>query len=257
MIAFVFLFPFIVMLGGSLNKMSILVSTPSMWIPTEPTLRNYISIFKESLVLRWFLNSVTISLIPMLTTIFICSAAGYIFAKKIFRGKQIFFWVFMAILMVPSQMTLIPRYIMYSQFNWIDTYWSFLIPGIWSVMFMFLMRQFISTIPDSLLDSANIDGCGDFRIYAEIILPLSKAALATVATLTFINKWNDFINPLIYTSNDSMYNMIAGLTSMLQRIPNFGIQMASAIVTFVPILLIFIFFQKYFTEGIVLAGIKG
>lgn len=257
MLAVIFVFPFMIMLGGSLNNRTVLVASPSMWIPETPSLKNYRSIMNDELVLRWLLNSVVISAIPVLTSIIICCAVGFIFAKKRFWGKQVLFWMFMAVLMIPSQMTLIPRYIMYSKFNWIDTYWAFLVPGIWSVMYMFLMRQFISTIPDSLLDAAKIDGCGDFRVFAEMILPLCRSAIATVATLSFVSKWNDFMNPLIFTSSDSMYNMIVGLASMLQKTGNFGIQMASAVVTFLPTLILFIAFQRYFTEGIALSGIKG
>lgn len=254
-----FIFPFLVMLGGSFSRLSIQISDPFMWIPTHPTLGNYTTIFKQSLAFRWFLNSAIITVIPMLSTILISSAVGFIFAKKRFFGKETLFWAFMAVLMIPPQLTLIPRYIMYSRLGWIDTYWAFLVPGIWSVMYMFLMRQFIATVPDALLDAANIDGCNDFVVFRLVILPLSKAALATVATFTFIHKWNDFINPLIYTSDESMYNMVVGLASILQQrvYLNFGVQMAGAIVTFLPILVIFLFFQQYFTRGIILSGIKG
>ena len=168
-------------------------------------------------------------------------------------------WAFMAVLMIPPQLTLIPRYIMYSRLGWIDTYWAFLVPSAWSVMYMFLMRQFMATIPDALLDAASIDGAGDFRVFTRVILPLCNSALATVATFTFITRWNDFINPLIFTSDESMYNMVVGLASLLQQkvFLDFGVQMAGTIVTFVPILVVFLFCQKYFTRGIVLSGVKG
>ncbi|MEN6316282.1 MAG: carbohydrate ABC transporter permease [Clostridiaceae bacterium] len=257
LLAVIYVFPFIMMVGGSFNKQSIFVPDPLIWIPKEVSLLNYSTIFSQGMVAKWFLNSAIISIVPVITTLLICSAVGYIFAKKKFHGSKTFFWIFMAVLMVPSQLTLIPRYIMYSKFNWIDTFWAFLIPGMWSVMFMFLMKQYISTIPDSLIDAANIDGCGDFIIFFRIIIPLSKSALATVATFTFMNKWNDFMNPLIYTSDSTMYNIVVGFASLLQRTANFGIQMASAVVSFIPIFILFLFFQKYFTEGIVLTGIKG
>jgi multiple sugar transport system permease protein len=256
--AILFLFPFLVMLGGSFSKLSIQIADPFMWVPTHPTLGNYATIFNQSLAFRWFMNSAIITVIPMATTMLVSSAVGFIFAKKKFYAKQTLFWMFMAVLMIPPQLTLIPRYIMYGRLGWIDTYWAFLVPGLWSVMYMFLMRQFISTIPDALLDAASIDGCSDFLVFRVIILPLSKSALATVATFTFINKWNDFINPLIYTTDESMYNMVVGLASILQQriYLNFGVQMAGTIITFLPILVIFLFFQQYFTRGIVLSGMK-
>jgi multiple sugar transport system permease protein len=256
--AILFLFPFLVMLGGSFSKLSIQIADPFMWVPTHPTLNNYATIFNQSLAFRWFMNSAIITVIPMATTLLVSSAVGFIFAKKKFFAKQTLFWMFMAVLMIPPQLTLIPRYIMYGRLGWIDTYWAFLVPGLWSVMYMFLMRQFISTIPNALLDAASIDGCSDFVVFRVVILPLSKSALATVATFTFINKWNDFINPLIYTTDESMYNMVVGLASILQQrvYLNFGVQMAGTIITFLPILVIFLFFQQYFTRGIVLSGIK-
>jgi multiple sugar transport system permease protein len=259
LVACLFLFPFLVMVGGSFGTSSIQVVDPFRWIPRDPTLVNYVTVFKQSLAFRWFLNSVIITLVPMATTLVISSAVGFIFAKKRFVGKEILFWGFMAVLMIPPQLTLIPRYILYSRLGWIDTYWSFLIPGAWSVMYMFLMRQFISAIPNALLDAADIDGCNDFKMFRLIVLPLSRSALATVATFTFINKWNDFVNPLIFTSDESMYNMIVGLASLLQQrvYLSFGVQMAGTIVTFIPILIVFLFFQKYFTRGIVLSGVKG
>jgi len=258
-LALAFVFPFVVMLGGSFSRSSIQMVDPFRWIPREPTLANYATVFKQSLAVRWFLNSCVITLIPMATTLLISSAVGFIFAKKRFAGKEALFWAFMAVLMIPPQLTLIPRYILYGRLGWIDTYWAFLVPGAWSVMYMFLMRQFIATIPNALLDAANIDGCSDFATFRLLVLPLSRSALATVATFTFITRWNDFINPLIFTSDESMYNMVVGLASILQQrvYLNFGVQMAGTIVTFLPILVVFLFFQQYFTRGIVLSGVKG
>lgn len=256
-IGFVFIFPFVMLFSGSFIKSEVFIPKPMFWWPSDPSLYNYMTSLHNSMVVRWFLNSLLISVTPVITTVFLCALLGYIFAKKTFRGKQIIFWIFMSTMMIPSELTLIPRYIMYDWFGWIDTFWPFLIPGIWSVMLMFLMRQFMKTLPDALIDAANIDGCGDWKTFFVIILPLCQPAMATVTIFTFMHRWNDFMNPLIFVSSESMYNMVVGLATMVQQNGGFGLKMAAGVINFLPMLIIFLFFQKYFTEGIARSGIKG
>jgi len=195
-------------------------------------------------------------MVPTITGVFICSLVGYIFAKKEFRGKNLVFWYFMAAIMIPFQALMVSNYIVYNFYGWIDTYTVFLVPGMWTVMYMFMMRQFIRTIPDSLLESANIDGAGEWTIYWHIILPLSGPALSSIAIFSFMDKWNDFLVPLIFTSSENMYNLMVGLTTMIQNSSYFNMQMTSGVISFIPMFVVFLTLQKYFIDGIVMSGIK-
>jgi multiple sugar transport system permease protein len=251
------MFPFMVMVFGSVNKSSVLKVTLTSWIPGEISFANYKGVFAMgSYMARWLLNSAIISVIPTVTGVLICSLVGYIFAKKNFPGKNLVFWYFMAAIMIPFQALMVSNYIVYNYYRWIDTYTVFLIPGMWSVMYMFMMRQFIRTIPDALLESAKIDGSGEWTIYWHIILPLSGPALSSIAIFSFMDKWNDFLVPLIFTSSEDMYNLMVGLATMIQNSPYFNMQMTSGFISFVPMFFIFLLLQKYFIDGIVMSGIK-
>ena len=257
LLALVFLFPFLVMLAGSLDEARVLKVTLTSWIPKQLGFSNYRNVFAlGSYMTRWLLNSLIISIIPTISTVFICSVLGYIFAKKNFRGKNLVFWYFMAAIMIPFQALMVSNYIVYNFYNWIDTYTVFLIPGLWTVIYMFMMRQFIRTIPDSLLESAKIDGAGEWMIYFRIVLPLIGPALSTVAIFSFMDKWNDFLVPLIFTTSENMYNLMVGLATMLQNTPYFNAQMTSGVITFIPMFIVFLALQKYFIDGIVMSGIK-
>ncbi len=257
-LSLIFIFPFLVMFFGSLDTEEKYIITLTSWIPTQITFDNYIHIFSVgSSMTRWFINSCIISLIPTATGVVICSLLGYIFAKKQFKGKNIVFWFFMLAIMVPYQATIISNYLVYNFLGWLNTYTVFLIPGLWTVMYMFMMRQFIADIPNALLEAAKIDGAGEWMIYFRVVLPLCTPALSTVAIFTFMDKWNDFMGPLIFTSTESMYNLIVGLSTLLQKTASFSTQMTSGVVTFIPMFVVFLALQKYFVDGIVTSGVKG
>ncbi|MDQ0338569.1 multiple sugar transport system permease protein [Caldalkalibacillus uzonensis] len=202
------------------------------------------------------MNSMIITVIPVLTQVFLCTLLGYIFAKKRFKGKEVIFWLMMAMVMVPKQLLIIPNYILYSWFNWINTLYPMIVPELWGIMGVFLLRQYMQSIPRELEEAAYMDGAGDFRIFFSIIMPLSAPAMAVVGTFAFISNWNDFFTPLIFTTQEHMFPLTVGMASLLDREGSFGVQMAVATVSFIPSFLIFLFFQKYFTEGISLSGIK-
>lgn len=253
----IFIFPFLVMLSGSLDEARVLKVTLSSWIPQKPGLTNYRAVFSlGSYMSRWLMNSLIISVIPTISSVFLCSLLGYIFAKKEFRGKNLVFWFFMAAIMIPFQALMVSNYIVYNFYNWIDTYTVFMVPGLWTVVYMFMMRQFIRNIPNSLLEAAKIDGAGEWKIYFRVILPLCGPALSSVAIFSFMDKWNDFLVPLIFTSSENMYNLMVGLATMLQNTPYFNTQMTSGVISFVPMFIVFLALQKYFIDGIVMSGIK-
>lgn len=252
-----FLSPFVIMIIGAFTPMKIPIGNPFTWIKTQPLgLSNFRHIFEYSPILTWLWNSLVVSVIPTLLQMFFASILGYIFARKEFWGKDILFWLMMAVIMVPTQVLIIPRYIMFSKFGWVNTRMALIVPLVWSIMGVFLVKQFMQQIPASLEESAKIDGANDFKIFFRIMLPLSKPVIATVGTFAFISSWNDFLTPLIFTTSNKMYPITVGLASLLTNEGHFGIEMAGALISFVPTFLMFLFFQKYFTKGIAFTGIK-
>lgn len=255
-LSFCFVLPFTIMILGSLKVVEYAQIDPLFWIPTDPSIQNFVKIFNNGIFVRWIFNSVVITVIPVITQMLICAVLGYIFAKKQFLGKEVIFWTFMAVIMVPQQLLIIPKYIMFVDFGWINTYWALIVPELWGIMGVFLVRQFLQGIPNDLEEAAYIDGANDVQIFFKIMLPLSFPVIATVGTFSFISNWNDLFRPLIYLTNEKMYPVTLGLASMLGKEGNFGLEMAGSAISFVPTFLIFLFFQRYFTEGIQMSGIK-
>lgn len=241
---------------GSFKDVQYALLDPLFWIPDNPTWKNYIYIFNDGLFIRWIFNSIVITVIPVLSQMLFCAILGYIFAKKKFWGREVIFWVFMAVIMIPQQLLIIPKYIMFADFGWINTYWSLIVPELWGIMGVFLVRQFLQNIPNDMEEAAYMDGANDIQIFLKVILPLSLPVIATVGTFSFISNWNDLFQPLIYMTNEKMFPVTVGLASLLGKEGNFGIEMAGSTISFIPTFLIFLFFQRYFTEGIQLSGLK-
>ncbi|MEH7253749.1 carbohydrate ABC transporter permease, partial [Neobacillus niacini] len=206
--------------------------------------------------LRWILNSVIVTVIPVFAQMFFAGILGYIFARKQFAGKEVIFWTFMAVIMIPPQLLIIPKFIMFAKFGWINEYQALIIPELWAIMGVFLVRQFMQGIPMELDEAARMDGANDFHVFRKIYMPLAFPSIATVGTFAFVSNWNDLFQPLIYMTNEKMYPITVGLASTLSKEGNFGIEMAGATLSFIPTFLIFLFFQKYFTEGIQMSGLK-
>lgn len=255
-LGFCFLLPFVIMILGSFKDIEFAQIDPLFWIPDEPSLINYKYVMKDGMFLRWIYNSMVVTVIPVLSQMFLCAVLGYVFAKKQFPGKEVVFWIFMGVIMIPQQLLIIPKYIMFSNFGWINTYYALIVPELWGIMGVFLVRQFLQGIPNDLEEAANIDGANDLQVFFKVILPLSVPVVATVGTFSFIANWNDLFQPLIYLTQEKMFPVTLGLASMLGKEGNFGIEMAGSAVSFIPTFLIFLFFQRYFTEGIQMSGLK-
>lgn len=251
-----FLLPFIIMILSSLKETKFAQLDPLFWLPDDPTLVNYQYLFNDGIFLRWIFNSTVITIIPVFSQMLFAGILGYIFAKKKFPGKEAIFWIFMAVIMVPQQLLIIPKYIMFSNFGWINTYWALIVPELWAIMGVFLVRQFMQGIPVELEEAARIDGANDITVFFKVMLPLSMPVIATVGTFAFISNWNDLFQPLIYMTQEKMFPVTVGLASLLGKEGNFGVEMAGATLSFIPTFLIFLFFQKYFTEGIQMSGMK-
>lgn len=255
-IAAAFLLPFAIMILGAFNDIQYAAFDPLFWIPKEFSLANFERIFNRKEYLTWVKNSVITTIIPVFSQMFFAAILGYIFGKKKFMGREFIFWMFMAVIMIPQQLLIIPKYIMFARLGWINTYFALIVPELWGVMGVFLVRQFLQSVPDDLEEAARIDGANDFQIFAKVIMPLTMPVVATVGTFTFVSRWNDLFQPLIYTTQSSMFTLTVGLASMLSQEGHFGMEMAGSLISFLPSFIIFIFFQRYFTEGIQMSGIK-
>lgn len=250
--------PFAWMLSTSLKTAEATFVMPPQWIPKHIAFSNYQKVTEVFPMYKFLLNSILVSLSSTFGQILLCSMAAYAFARMEFKGRDTIFLLYLGTLMVPSQVTLTPLFILMQKLELANTYRALILPGMFSVFGTFLMRQFFLTIPKSLEEAAFIDGAGYLRVFFKIILPLSKTALATLGIFSFMASWNDFLWPLIITSDVNHMTLPLGLSSLQGRwTTNWNILMAGTLISIVPILIVYIFAQKYFIKGITLTGIKG
>lgn len=250
-------FPFIWMLLTSLKPETDVVTYPPRLFPQEITFVNYIDIWKRVPFATFFLNTVIFAGSVTLLSLFLDSLAAYALSRLPFPGRDLIFLVILATLMVPFQVTMIPLFITIYGIGWINTFAGLIVPRATNAFGIFMLRQFFLTIPPALEDAARVDGCGEFRIYWQIILPLSKPALATLAVFHFMYNWNDFLWPLIITTSVRMRTLPAGLALFMgQHVVEYAILTAGATIALAPLIIAFLFAQKYFVRGIALTGLK-
>ena len=250
--------PFIWMLSTSFKAPGQTFVYPPQWIPTPIVWQNYVEMWTALPFNLFFLNSLKISTLATIGQLITCSMAAFAFSTLKFRGRDTLFLILIATLMVPRQVTLIPNFILFSKVGWVGTHLPLWVPYFWGGAFgTFLLRQFYLTIPIDLAESARIDGANLFQIFTNIYLPLSKPAMATLAIFTFMWTWNDLLNPLIYVSELDKLTVTIGLSFFHnQYTGKWTLMMAGAVVSILPILLVFFFAQKYFIQGIAMSGIK-
>lgn len=247
--------PFLWMVGTSLKPASELFETT--FLPQNPTLSNYGQVLFETELPRWYLNSLIVAVISTLSVIFFDTLAGYVFAKFDFPLKKIFFIAILSTLMVPTEMLIIPWYIMSVDFGWADTYWGIAFPGIITAAGVFLMRQFMQGVPNDLLDAARIDGLSEFGIFLRVAVPIVKPAIAALAIFNFLGNWNAFIWPLIVTSSREMMTLPVGLSFFsFEGGADWHLIMTGATLSVVPLLTVVIIFQRHIIRGIALTGLK-
>ncbi|MBO0779839.1 MAG: carbohydrate ABC transporter permease [Ktedonobacteraceae bacterium] len=256
-IAVVMVAPFIAMISVSFQQGEGVSVFPIQWIPTAPTLNNYLHILQASDILRWFANSLLVATVGTLVAIFTATTAAYAFARMDFPLRNVIFWSFLAMLMIPSQVTLIPQYLLLAQLDWLNTYQALILPGITSAFGIFLIRQYLLGLPRDFEEAARIDGASELQIYLRIVLPMLKPAIATLGTIQFLNYWNDFLYPLVVTTDSNMRTLPAGLATL--QTPTSGLPelLAGATIAIVPTVIVFLALQRYFTRGIVMSGLKG
>jgi multiple sugar transport system permease protein len=255
LIAVVTAVPFVAMILLALRPAGI-VTLRRIFFSTSFTLENFRQVFAGATMVRWIANSLVYALVSVVIVLFLASMAGYAFAKKKFWGREAIFWSFIAMLMVPTQATIIPLFILIAKLNGVDTLWGLIVPTLANAQAVFLLRQFIMGIPDELIEAAKLDGASEFRIYAQIILPLSKPILATLAIFVFLWHWNDFLWPLIVSQSDSTRTLTVGLATLQSLTPAVSTIMAAAAISFIPNLLIFLLFQRYLIQSIATTGLK-
>ena len=250
--------PFVWMISTSLKTNMEVFTFPPTFIPEVPQWQNFADIFEVVPYGRWFINSIFIALAQTILYLFVASLAAFVFARLHFPGRDTIFLLYLATLMMPGEVTLIPKFILMKELHLIDSYAAVILPGVFNAYGVFLLRQFFLTLPESLEEAAILDGASYFRIYRSIILPLSGPGLATLAIFAFMGAWNDFLWPLIVINTDIMKPLSVGLASFHGLYEtNWPYLMAASTLALIPIVLVFIFAQKYFVEGIALTGVKG
>lgn len=251
--------PLLWMLSSSFKDSSAITAVPPQLIPKNPTLDAYKRIVNVGGLWRWFANSLTVAGISTVVNVFFASLAGYAFAKLRFPGRNGGFWILLSTMMIPGQVTLIPLYILVvNTYNLANTYAGLIIPGMVSVGSIFLMKQYMSSLPSSLIDAGRIDACSEFGIFWKIILPISKPGLAVLGIFTFVGHWNNFFWPFLITNTNTMRTLQVGLTSFrFENLQDYGAMMAGAVFSAVPMIIVFLALQKYFLRGITIGAIKG
>ena len=260
MLALTMVVPFLWMISTSFKSADEILF-PNFF-PRNATIENYFFVLTETALPRWYVNSLIVAVGSTLSVAFFDSIAGFAFAKYTFPGKRIIFIAFLGSLMVPTEMLIIPWYIMSVHpplgGTWVDTYWGIAFPGVITAAGIFLMRQFMQGVPDELLDAGRIDGVSEFGLYWRIALPLSMAAIGALCIFNFLGNWNAFIWPLIVTSSLNMFTLPVGLQFFSSEFTSdWHLVMTGATLSLLPLLLIVIIFQRYIIEGIALTGVKG
>jgi multiple sugar transport system permease protein len=257
MIGVAMIFPFLWMIATSFKHPAD-IYTLSL-IPSQVTLDNYVTALTKFPFARWFGNSVLVACVTTLSVAFFDSLTGYVLAKLQFPFKTVIFVAILCTLMVPTEMLVIPWYIMSVDYHWTDSYWGIMFPGVMSAFGVFLMRQFMQSVPDELLDAGRIDGLGEFGLYWRIALPLVRPALAALCILTFLGNWNAFLWPLIVIQDPLMRTLPVGLSqfSYGEAGSRWELIMTGASIATLPVLVVFAVFQRQIIRGVALTGLKG
>jgi multiple sugar transport system permease protein len=249
-------FPFYAMIVLSLKPGQV-VELPGSLLPMGLSVDAYTQVLSGQNILGWLGNTLIYSLVSVVVVLFLSALAGYAFAKKRFAGKEVMFWSFIAMVMVPFHVTLIPTFILMAGLGGVNTYWGLILPTLANAQSVFLMRQFIQGLPDDLFEAARIDGAGEFRIFLQIVLPLCRPILATLGIFIFLWHWNDFLWPLIIAKSNAMFTLTVGISSLQQQTVPLSTMLAGSVVALVPIFFAYLIAQRYVQEGVTSTGLKG
>ncbi|MDQ3460274.1 MAG: carbohydrate ABC transporter permease [Deinococcota bacterium] len=251
------LIPLIWTLSTSLKAPGSEFALPIRWIPERLHVENYQTVVSRVPIARWFFNSLVVALAATVGQMLTGAMAGYAFARLKFWGRDGLFLLYLATMMIPPQVTIIPLFIIVRVFGWYDSYWALIVPGLFGAFSVFIMRQFFLTVPDELEDAAKLDGANHWQIFWRVMLPLSGPSLATLGTFTFMSFWNSFLYPLIVTSSQEMRTLTVGLSVFRQAFTTeWTLLTAGLVMSMVPVIIAFLIGQKYFIRGITMTGLK-
>jgi ABC-type glycerol-3-phosphate transport system permease component len=252
--------PFLWMLSTSLKPQDQIFTHPPRLVSPDMNLDAYKELLQKRNILRIVANTFVIAASATALQLFFCSLGGYGFAKFKFRGREQMFGLLLATMIIPFSITLIPLYVIMVRFRWIDTFWPLIIPGAASAFGIFFMRQYVSTISDELIDAARIDGASEFAIYSRIIVPIIVPGLVSLGLIFFMASWNSFLFPLVILKSPSNFTLPIAIRSMVGGVigrPVYHLQMAASVISIIPLLIIFLVFQRRFTEGITAGAMAG
>jgi len=230
---------------------------PPPLVPSSPSFGQYVELFTRLNLARYLLNSALLAVAVTFISLLVNSMAGFAFAKYQFAGRDRIFKLLISSMIIPSQVTMLPLFLMLNRLGLVNTYFGVIIPGMASIFGIFLIRQYALSIPDSLLEAARMDGASDFRIYRSVVLPLCRPILVTLGVFTFMGTWNDFLWPLIVMTDDSMYTLPVALANLSgEHVQDTELMMAGSVMTVLPVLVVFAVLQKYYISGIMAGGSK-
>ncbi|MGQ9556282.1 MAG: carbohydrate ABC transporter permease, partial [Anaerolineae bacterium] len=246
------------MLVTAFKTQAVMLSMPPKFWPQPVTLRNFELLLQTSPLLRWIANGFVYAVVPTGTNILSCTLIGYLLAKREFPGRQLYFWANIATTTVPLAVYVVPLYVLTNNLKMLDSYPGLILPWLFSPTGIFMMKQFLETLPTELIDAGRIDGAGEWAVFSRIVLPLSKPGMGVFGIWSFMGFWNDFFWPLIITRSKEMRILPVGLATLrTQSLVDFGVMMAGATVAALPMVVIFFAFQPFFIQGITIGSIKG
>lgn len=251
--------PFMLMVTLALSPMDKVMTYPPLLVPTDPTLKNFQDVISAGSFFKYFINSIVVSAITTAGQMITCSMAGYAFARLDFKFKNPLFLIFLATMMIPTQVNLVPLFSLMQKLGWVNTYFALVVPGLFSAFGIFLMRQYFLTLPKELEDSGKIDGCTQWGIFWKIFFPLSVPSLAALGIFSFISTWNSFLWPLLVTNSETLRTLPVGLAafkSSFREVTNWSLLMAGTLISVVPAIGVFLVGQKYFIAGITSGSVK-
>ncbi len=250
-------FPLYWLVTSSFKNSSDVVKMPPDWFPTTFTLDNYIDVFNNQPAFRWAFNSIFVSLVSTVALIIVSCLAAYAFSKLKFKGKNIIFIIFISSLMVPKEVMIVPLFRIVQDFGMVDSLHGMIWPNVATAFGVFMLKGFFDSIPDSLRESAKMDGASEFTVFYKIMLPLVKPGIGALFILYFVQVWNDYLWQLVVGQSENSKTLMVGIATLMQDMnPNFAYKMAGATVAAIPMLIIFILFQRYFTSGISIGAVK-
>jgi len=259
LISIFMILPFVWMLSTSFKLPQDIFGYPPKLIPENPVLTNYFYIFQEKNLLGVLRNTFVIALASTLLSLFFTSLGGYGFAKFEFPGKKFLFALLLATLVIPGAVMMVPSFVIMRTFGWVDTFWPLIIPGAANAFGIFFFRQYISTINDELMDAARIDGATEFGIFWRIILPIISPGMVSLGLIFFMGSWNNYLGPLIYLKSPANQTITLAINALSggAGLTAWGEQMAMSVISLIPLLIIFLVFQRRFVEGITAGAVKG